>query len=213
MKKKWIIAAILFCSLHHVVFAAGTDCAAKDGGMIKLRVYDEKSSAQPLNQTSDYAEISTLLNSIGIRFEKWQANKELSQGASEQDIMDAYKEDVSRLILENGYKSVDVVRIFPDSPNKDNLRQKFLNEHDHSNDEVRFFVEGSALFYIHLNGQVYIVLCEQGDLISIPAKYAHWFDMGDEPHFTAIRFFTDADGWIANFTESDISKYFPKYGE
>ncbi|HSO84145.1 MAG TPA: cupin, partial [Thiocapsa sp.] len=77
--------------------------------------------------------------------------------------------------------------------------------------EVRFFVEGSGLFYLHTNGRVYAVICEQGDLISVPDSTTHWFDMGPRPHFTAIRFFTNPEGWVANFTGSDIASRFPRF--
>ena len=41
------------------------------------------------------------------------------------------------------------------------MRQKFLNEHTHADFEVRFFVDGSGLFYLHVGDRVYLVLCEK----------------------------------------------------
>jgi 1,2-dihydroxy-3-keto-5-methylthiopentene dioxygenase len=38
----------------------------------------------------------------------------------------------------------------------------------------------------------------------------HWFDMGAAPRFTAIRLFLNPDGWIAQFTGSDIADRFPR---
>jgi 1,2-dihydroxy-3-keto-5-methylthiopentene dioxygenase len=55
------------------------------------------------------------------------------------------------------------------------------------------------------------VICEQGDLISVPDGTTHWFDMGPRPHFTAIRLFTNPEGWVANFTGSDIASRFPRF--
>jgi len=43
----------------------------------------------------------------------------------------------------------------------------------------------------------------------VPANTTHWFDMGENPHFTCIRLFTTADGWVADFTGSDIATKFP----
>ena len=54
------------------------------------------------------------------------------------------------------------------------------------------------------------VLCEKDDLISVPAGTRHWFDMGPEPYFVAIRVFTNPAGWVANFTGSDIAAQFPR---
>jgi 1,2-dihydroxy-3-keto-5-methylthiopentene dioxygenase len=59
-----------------------------------------------------------------------------------------------------------------------------------------------------VEGRVYAVLCERGDLISIPENYRHWFDMGRDPFFTAIRFFTRTEGWIAHFTGDPIAQEF-----
>src|SRR3546814_10298105 len=61
------------------------------------------------------------------------------------------------------------------------MRAKFLDEHFHKEDEVRFFVAGSGLFTLHVDGKVYEVLCTQGDLIAVPDSTTHWFDMGPEP--------------------------------
>ena len=130
--------------------------------------------------------------------------------ATQAEVIAAYQADIQRLMQENGFQSVDVVSLNPDHPDKAALRAKFLNEHTHSEFEVRFFVEGQGLFYLHLGDQVYTVLCEQGDLISVPAGATHWFDMGANPHFKAIRLFTNPEGWVANFTGSDIANRFPK---
>lgn len=98
----------------------------------------------------------------------------------------------------------------PITRKKDALREKFLNEHTHGEDEVRFFVEGAGLFCLHIGDEVFQVLCEKNDLISVPAHTPHWFDMGSEPNFTAIRIFDNPEGWIAQFTGDDIASAYPR---
>jgi 1,2-dihydroxy-3-keto-5-methylthiopentene dioxygenase len=56
-----------------------------------------------------------------------------------------------------------------------------------------------------------IIRCEQGDLLAVPDSTPHWFDMGPEPRFVVIRFFTQPEGWIGHFTGSDIAQKFPRY--
>jgi 1,2-dihydroxy-3-keto-5-methylthiopentene dioxygenase len=90
-------------------------------------------------------------------------------------------------------------------------KAKFLDEHYHKEDEVRFFVAGSGVFTLHVSTKVYEICCEQGDLLAVPDSTLHWFDMGPEPSFVAIRFFTGSDGWIGHFTGSDIAQKFPRY--
>lgn len=177
--------------------------------MSELRIYPDTNPAQ-VEVYTDHAEISAQLQAIGVRFERWQANAPLSDDASQEEVIAAYRADIDRLMTENGFQSVDVVSLQPDHPDKAIFRQKFLNEHTHSEYEVRFFVDGQGMFYLHLNDQVYTVLCEQGDLISVPAGTTHWFDMGPNPRFKAIRLFTNPDGWVGHFTGSDIAERFPR---
>ncbi len=90
------------------------------------------------------------------------------------------------------------------------LRSKFLAEHTHAEDEVRFFVEGQGLFSMHIGQEVLVTLCERGDLISVPAGTRHWFDMGPTPSFCALRFFNNSAGWVATFTGDSIAERFPR---
>ena len=176
--------------------------------MSELNIYADNSPQVEQTHT-DYATISALLAEQGVRFERWQASVALADDATQADVIAAYRTDIERLMAENGFQSVDVISLTPDHPDKAMLRQKFLNEHTHSEYEVRFFVDGQGLFYLHLGDKVCTVLCEKGDLISVPAGATHWFDMGANPRFKAIRLFTNPEGWVANFTGSDIAAQFP----
>ena len=111
---------------------------------------------------------------------------------------------------EEGYRSVDVVSLTPDHPQRAELRQKFLSEHTHAEDEVRFFVAGAGQFTLHIGPRVYDILCEAGDLIGVPDGIRHWFDMSEAPYFVAIRLFTNPEGWGAQFTGDDIAERFPR---
>ena len=135
----------------------------------------------------------------------------MQPGDAPETIMAAYKVDIDRLVEANGFRSIDVVSIAPDNEHREAMRAKFLDEHFHKEDEVRFFVAGSGLFTLHVDGKVFEVLCEAGDLIAVPDRMTHWFDMGPEPSFVAIRFFTEADGWVGHFTGSDLAGRFPRY--
>src|SRR5262245_13862276 len=181
--------------------------------MTTLTIYRDKNSQKPSLVTSDPAEIGKLLDKVGVRFERWKADAELAPNAGSEEVLAAYKTEVARLSSEAGYKTVDVIRIAPDNPKKEELRHKFIEEHTHDEDEVRFFVEGSGAFYLHLGDEVYQVSCTRDDLLSVPAGTKHWFDMGPEPYFTAIRLFISPDGWVAKFTGDNISHSIPRFNE
>lgn len=178
--------------------------------MSRLRVYDQHQPARPLGTLFDHAMIAHALDEVGVRFERWEASKPIAPGASQDEVIAAYKDDIERLQQEKGYKAVDVISLTADHPQKDVLRKKFLSEHTHSEDEVRFFVAGQGQFTLHIGERVYDILCEQGDLIGVPDGTRHWFDMGPNPHFVAIRLFTNPEGWVAEFTGEDIANDFPR---
>jgi len=178
--------------------------------MSRLRIYDEQQPDLPVAVHTVAADISRELGQVGVRFEQWQANAPVAPGASQEAVIAAYRADIDRLMREQGYQSVDVISLTPDHPDRAALRTKFLSEHTHSEDEVRFFVAGSGQFTLHIAGKVYDVLCEAGDLIGVPDGTPHWFDMSESPYFIAIRLFTNKDGWVANFTGTDIAARFPR---
>lgn len=178
--------------------------------MSRLRIYDEAATQPALLSTDDAAVIAAELRRVGVRFEQWQATQAIAPGASQDDVIAAYQADIDRLMASEGYQSVDVISLKPDHPERAALRQKFLSEHTHSEDEVRFFVAGSGQFTLHIGERVYDVLCEAGDLIGVPDGTRHWFDMSESPYFVAIRLFTNKDGWVAQFTGDDIAGRFPR---
>lgn len=172
----------------------------------QLQIYDEKTRSL-LQKSSEPQEIAAHLKAIGVQFEQWET-RSFSEAITLEEILKSYQMEMERIQQEHGFQSTDIVSISSNHPQKKLLRQKFLNEHTHDEPEVRFFIEGSGLFFLHIDSLVYSVLCEKGDLIHIPPNYRHWFDMGEEPLFTAIRFFTRPDGWIAYFTGNPIAEFF-----
>jgi 1,2-dihydroxy-3-keto-5-methylthiopentene dioxygenase len=162
--------------------------------MTRLRIFAESDPTHPQLETQNPTAIIQALATIGVKFERWHASVELAAGAQPEDVIAAYRDDIDRLMQAGGYQSVDVVSLHAEHPNRTELRQKFLNEHTHAEDEIRFFVAGSGLFTIHADEKVFEVECVKNDLINLPAGTRHWFDMGAAPFFIAIRIFTNPSG-------------------
>jgi 1,2-dihydroxy-3-keto-5-methylthiopentene dioxygenase len=179
--------------------------------MTTLTVFNLATGGQPVSRTSDEREIVKALVPFDVRFERWQATRELRPGDGQDAVLEAYAADVERLKKIGGYQSADVVRMHPDHPDREAMRQKFLSEHIHADDEVRFFVEGAGAFYLRNNHNVLQVVCTAGDLLAVPKHTRHWFDMGPRPLFAAIRLFTTPEGWVADFTGDKIADSIPKY--
>ncbi|WP_131764983.1 1,2-dihydroxy-3-keto-5-methylthiopentene dioxygenase [Candidatus Protofrankia californiensis] len=183
--------------------------------MAHLTTWPDGDPGRVLRDTDRPDEIVAALTSIGVRFEQW-ATVELSPGAGQDAVLAAYREHVDKVVAEQGFVLVDVAALHPTgapdwAATAAATRAKFLAEHTHADAEVRFFADGAGIFYLHSGDEVHAVLCEAGDLLSVPAGTTHWFDMGTDPSFTAIRFFHDPDGWVGDFTGSDIASRFPDF--
>lgn len=142
----------------------------------------------------------------GILHDRWQADQPLTRDADQATILAAYESVLKPYMAENGYTVADVITVTPETENLPALRAKFLSEHTHTEDEVRFFVDGMGLFWFNLGNDepVIGVVCTAGDLLSVPAGVAHWFDLGETPFVKAIRMFIDISGWVPHYTESGI---------
>ncbi len=177
--------------------------------MSQLKIFDDLRPQAPVVSTQDPDAMARELAAIGVQFERWDSPVTLSPDDPAEVILEAYKPYLEELMGEKNAGSADVIKLTPDNPAVPSLRQKFLSEHIHTEDEIRFFVHGGGHFVMHVNGRVYDAFCEAGDLISVPANTKHWFDAGEKPFFTALRVFTDTSGWVAHFTGDDISARFP----
>jgi len=179
--------------------------------MSRLRIFSEQDTVNPIFVAHEHEFMIEQLQKIDVLFEQWQTSALIKPGASQDEVFAAYKSDIDKIVQHKGFRTVDVVSITPDHPDREAMRTKFLSEHFHKEDEVRFFVAGSGLFTLHVKDRVYEILCTQGDLIGVPDSTKHWFDMGPEPYFIAIRFFTEPDGWVGHFTGTDWADKFPRH--
>ncbi len=178
--------------------------------MTLVKIYPDKDPKQ-CQTLENISEIQKALAEINIGVKRWTPQSKLSLEASQEEILAAYADQVKTVMQDHGFSSVDVISMNSSTPADKitALRKKFLDEHIHSDDEVRYFIEGSGLFCIHANEHVYQILCKAGDFISVPANTKHWFDMGSSPNFKCIRFFGDEKGWVAEYTGDQIAESFP----
>lgn len=177
--------------------------------MSQLTVYAEDAPEAPLLVTENPDTIRDTLAPHGVRFERWNLPVELHPTDSNETILAAFRPHLDALMAGSGAGSADVMKLHGRVENYDAIRKKFIDEHIHTEDEVRFFVHGSGTFVLHLDGKVFSARCDAGDLISVPAGVKHWFDAGETPSFTVLRVFTDTTGWTPHYTGSDISQRFP----
>lgn len=154
---------------------------------------------------TDADEITTYLGGIGIDYAKWENLKQVSEDASDQEILDGYANEIEILKNTGGYVTADVINIVPTTPGLDAMLNKFNKEHWHDEDEVRFIVKGHGLFHIAPEGgDVVSVEMEAGDMIRVPRGTKHWFNLCGDKTVRAIRLFQDVSGWTPHYTESGV---------
>lgn len=157
--------------------------------------------------------IRKFFNERKIYFDQWSCDAVFEDTATQEDILRAYAKDLDPFMNSGGYQTADVISINKLTENYEAIRAKFLAEHTHSEDEIRFFVDGQGLFWFNLeNEPVFNLLCQRGDLISVPAGTKHWFDAGaTDPFVKAIRIFIDMSGWVPHYTESGVEQKFSDF--
>ena len=164
-------------------------------------------------QTRNVEEIRHFFEARGIFFDQWTCDVMFEDSATQEEILKAYEKDLVPFMKHGGYQTADVISIHSTTENYEAIRTKFLAEHIHTEDEIRFFVDGKGLFWFNLEGEpIFNLLCEKGDLISVPEGTKHWFDAGEtNPFVKAIRIFIDMSGWVPHYTNSQIEKSFTDF--
>ncbi|MEV4937575.1 1,2-dihydroxy-3-keto-5-methylthiopentene dioxygenase [Streptomyces zaomyceticus] len=183
--------------------------------MTLLQIMPDDAPDTVLLRTRDEDTIAQALRERSVSFTRWPLRAQVTPQTASEELLDAYRAEIDELCARQGLSLVDVARLHPEEgaewqERAAKARSTFLDEHRHAEDEVRFFAHGTGCFYLHLDDRVYAVVCEAGDLLSVPAGTRHWFDMGPVPDFCAIRFFEKEDGWVGDFTQEPIADGFPR---
>lgn len=153
-------------------------------------------------EITDPREIADFLQPFGIRHENWDVAGRIQDDATDEEILQAYQEEIERLKVAGGYVTADVINVNPDTPNLDAMLAKFDKEHTHDEDEVRFTVHGRGLFHIHPDhGPVFSITVESGDLINVPRGTRHWFNLCSSRTIRCIRLFQEKSGWTPHYIE------------
>lgn len=178
--------------------------------MSHLCVYHGSNTLQPHKLLNHYDDIASELASIGIYFSRWQTGKQLDAGSSGQHILAAYHDDIAAFMQQHDYAQAD---IFSTDEQQEQDCKLLMQEHTHSGDVSCFLVAGRALFGLQHEDQVYLLLCEKGDLVSVPAGVKHWFDLGDQPRLNMIRLYNNTQDLLVQPTGRDIASSYPSLAD
>jgi 1,2-dihydroxy-3-keto-5-methylthiopentene dioxygenase len=167
--------------------------------MAVLRIPEENRTISGKTEVAEY------LGKIGIEYKVWQPAHPIKPGASQDEILGAYSDEIEDLKARGGYVTADVISVTPQTPNLDAMLAKFSREHWHDEDEVRFIIQGRGLFHVNpKTSPVVAIEVEPGDLIRVPRGTLHWFDLCSTKQIQCIRLFQDPTGWTPWYTDSGL---------
>jgi 1,2-dihydroxy-3-keto-5-methylthiopentene dioxygenase len=163
---------------------------------------------------TDEAEIKEFLGRHGIQFERWNipasiqalcANPTLDD-VQKAAVLEAFRPQLDNLSENHGYISSDMVCLHPELPGLDDALANFDLEHFHTDDEVRFIVDGSGVFgFVSESGRRFLIEVHAGDYVVIPANAWHWFYLLENKTIKALRIFKDMSGWTPFYRDAEAS--------
>ena len=110
---------------------------------------------------------------------------------------------IASVCAQHGYVDQDFIELKPDTPNLDAICAKFDREHYHTEDEVRFVVEGEGIFDVRDSTDEWVrIEVMPGDMIVIPARTYHRFYLTERKHIRCMRLFANHDGWSPLYREA-----------
>ncbi len=154
---------------------------------------------------TDAAEIKAFLADNGIAYDVWPLADRVDPAAPAERILAAYDPEIEELKRRGGFVTADVVDVYPETPNLDAMLEKFSKEHTHTEDEVRFILQGRGVFHINpVDRPVFAIEVWAGDMISVPLGTRHWFDLCSDRRIRAIRLFQDMSGWTPHYLQDGV---------
>ncbi|MBB4684681.1 cupin domain-containing protein [Amycolatopsis jiangsuensis] len=168
--------------------------------MTLLTVWPDDQPGHVLLRTEDTATITAELGRAGAGFVRWPLAG-LASGAGEAEVLAHFRDRIDARTAGPGYHAVELL-----------VAETGPVERTSNGDEDRFFVSGSAVWYLRAGRQVLALLCEPGDLLTIPAHTRHWHDGGPRPDHVTIRVRHPAAAAPARFPEPVVPADFPGFG-
>lgn len=150
-------------------------------------------------------EVAAVLSQNEVIYEHWditklpvhlQDNYNLTD-EEKQEILDVFAAEIKDISERRHYQAADVISLSESTPNLDELLVNFQREHHHTDDEVRFIVNGHGVFVIQgADGEFFRVNLSPGDLISVPENTRHYFTLAEDRKTVAVRIFVTTEGWV-----------------
>ncbi|KAM0936597.1 putative oxidoreductase [Dioscorea sansibarensis] len=106
-------------------------------------------------------------------------------------------EDLKKIREARGYSYTDICEVCPEKlPNYEAKIKSFFEEHLHTDEEIRYCLEGSGYFDVRdKNDQWIRVAVKKGGMIVLPAGIYHRFTLDSNNYIKAMRLFVGEPVW------------------
>jgi 1,2-dihydroxy-3-keto-5-methylthiopentene dioxygenase len=166
-----------------------------------------------LPDITEPSDVKKFLALRGIHYDHWPVPENSNEYCAKETLSDEEKE---RLLMtvnerfeylkrEHGYTTRDLVVLHPAVPGIEAMLAKFDKVHYHTDEEVRYIVDGSGVFGFSLNGEKFLVKVFKSDYIYVPRNTHHWFTLDEKKRIKAVRYFVDMSGWVPNYIEGEVA--------
>jgi 1,2-dihydroxy-3-keto-5-methylthiopentene dioxygenase len=158
---------------------------------------------------TDSKQIQDFLAKKGINYESFATPEALNVLLKQKGLNDSEKEEVlagleyrfEDLKKKYNYRARDLVVLHDEVPGISDMLAKFDKLHYHTDEEVRYIIDGSGVFGFIIAGEKFEVHVSKGDFVSIPQNTNHWFTLDAEKRIKAVRYFKDNSGWVPVYIE------------
>ncbi|XP_050389633.1 acireductone dioxygenase [Patella vulgata] len=156
--------------------------------MVQAWIMNDDGTDQRLEHKTDppqYVDLAELKKRTGIMYweidsDTYETNEELKQIRKEQDY--SYEDEIT--ITEQAL------------PNYHEKLKIFFMEHLHSDEEIRYILDGSGYFDVRDSDEKWIrIKVEKNDMITLPAGIYHRFTLDDKNYIKAKRYFVGVPVW------------------
>lgn len=172
-----------------------------------LSVYHQSSPDTPNKVLTHGDDIAATLAEQGVRFEQRELAERIRPGTAVEEVLATLGSQLDA--VKGGLAVVEALSVNPEHPQKEELRAGWIDERRHTGEGVYFFVSGRGLLNLRIGEYVYALVGERGDLVGVPARAAHWLDIGEQPNLLLLQWFANEDGRTVEFTDDDSARLYP----